>query len=43
MMINQLPGWRQDYAMNVAETASTLAELIVVDATVNEAQDRNED
>lgn len=40
MMINQLPGWRQDYAMNVAETASTLAELIVVDATVNEAQDR---
>ena len=37
MMLNGLPSWRQDYAMNVAETASTLAELIVVDATVQAA------
>lgn len=37
MMLNGLPSWRQDYAMNVAETASTLAELIVVDATVQTA------
>ncbi|WP_057907682.1 M3 family oligoendopeptidase [Latilactobacillus graminis] len=38
MMINDLPSWRQDYAMNVAETASTFAELIVSDATVKAAQ-----
>lgn len=38
IMINDLPSWRQDYAMNVAETASTFAELIVSDATVKAAQ-----
>lgn len=32
-----LPSVSQDYAMNVAETASTFAELIVADATVREA------
>lgn len=33
-----LPFMRQEYAMNVAETASTFAELIVADATLKEAQ-----
>ncbi|HJF30048.1 M3 family oligoendopeptidase [Ligilactobacillus saerimneri] len=33
-----LPSLNQDYAMNVAETASTFAELIVADATLREAQ-----
>lgn len=33
-----LPSMNQDYAMNVAETASTFAELIVADATLKEAQ-----
>ena len=33
-----LPGLNRDYAMNVAETASTFAELIVADATLREAQ-----
>ncbi|MGX7030229.1 M3 family oligoendopeptidase [Vagococcus zengguangii] len=33
-----LPGMSQDYAMNVAETASTFAELIVADATLKQAQ-----
>ncbi|WP_050615849.1 M3 family oligoendopeptidase [Bacillus testis] len=32
----------QDYAMNVAETASTFAEMIVSDAAVNEAQSTKE-
>ncbi len=32
-----LPAIRRDYAMNVAETASTFAELIVADATLKEA------
>ena len=32
-----LPTMRQDYAMNVAETASTFAELIVADATLKSA------
>ncbi|MHC5227945.1 M3 family oligoendopeptidase [Enterococcus sp. LJL99] len=32
-----LPTLNRDYAMNVAETASTLAELIVADATLKEA------
>jgi len=38
-VIKDLPYWRQDYAMNVAETASTFAELIVADATVKAAPD----
>ncbi|MGO2083978.1 M3 family oligoendopeptidase [Vagococcus sp.] len=32
-----LPAMSQDYAMNVAETASTFAELIVADATLKQA------
>ncbi|MBO1510915.1 M3 family oligoendopeptidase [Metabacillus bambusae] len=31
-----------DYAMNVAETASTFAEMIVADAAVNQANDKTE-
>lgn len=38
-VIKDLPLWRQDYAMNVAETASTFAELIVADANVKTAKD----
>ncbi|CAM3086579.1 M3 family oligoendopeptidase [Lactiplantibacillus plajomi] len=38
-VIKDLPLWRQDYAMNVAETASTFAELIVADASVKAAPD----
>lgn len=37
-----LPTLNQDYAMNVAETASTFAELIVADATLKEAQTKEE-
>lgn len=33
-----LPALNQEYAMNVAETASTFAEMIVADATVREAK-----
>ena len=38
-VIKDLPLWRQDYAMNVAETASTFSELIVADASVKAAHD----
>lgn len=37
-LLNDLPSFRRDYAMNVAETASTFAELIVADATVKAAK-----
>lgn len=37
-----LPSLNQDYAMNVAETASTFAELIVADATLKEAKTKEE-
>lgn len=37
-VMNDLPILTQDYAMNVAETASTFAELIVADATVRAAR-----
>jgi oligoendopeptidase F len=37
-VMNDLPMLAQDYAMNVAETASTFAELIVADATVRAAK-----
>lgn len=37
-VMNDLPVLTQDYAMNVAETASTFAELIVADATVQAAK-----
>lgn len=36
--MNDLPALNQQYAMNVAETASTFAEMIVADATVKEAK-----
>ncbi|MGX7023972.1 M3 family oligoendopeptidase [Vagococcus hydrophili] len=37
-----LPVMSQDYAMNVAETASTFAELIVADATLKQAKTNEE-
>lgn len=37
-----LPALNQDYAMNVAETASTFAELIVADATLKTATTKEE-
>ena len=37
-----LPALNQDYAMNVAETASTFAELIVADATLQGAATKEE-
>lgn len=37
-----LPSMSQDYAMNVAETASTFAELIVADATLQQAASTEE-
>lgn len=37
-----LPNLNQDYAMNVAETASTFAELIVADAALKEAKTAEE-
>lgn len=41
-VMNDLPELLQDYAMNVAETASTFAELIVSDAAVHAAETREE-
>ncbi len=41
-VMNDLPLLAQSYAMNVAETASTFAELIVSDASVKAAKDPNE-
>lgn len=38
MVMRDLPEWRRNYAMNVAETASTFAEMVVADATVKAAQ-----
>lgn len=32
--LKDLPLWRDDYAMNIAETASTFAELLIADANV---------
>lgn len=37
-VMSDLPYFRQDYAMNVAETASTFGELIVADANVKAAK-----
>ncbi|MFA9556431.1 M3 family oligoendopeptidase [Evansella sp. AB-rgal1] len=37
-VMNDLPQMSQRYAMNVAETASTFAEMIVADATVKQAK-----
>lgn len=41
-VMNDLPPLSQEYAMNVAETASTLAELIVSSAAVEQAADPDE-
>ena len=41
-VMDELPILSQDYAMNVAETASTFAELIVMDNALNEATDNEE-
>jgi len=41
-VMNDLPPMAQQYAMNVAETASTFAEVIVADAAVAQAKDRTE-
>ncbi|MBN8236003.1 M3 family oligoendopeptidase [Halobacillus kuroshimensis] len=41
-VMNDLPVLNQGYAMNVAETASTFAEMIVADAAVKEASTKEE-
>lgn len=41
-VMNDVNGLNQRYAMNVAETASTFAEMIVADAAVNTAQTKDE-
>ncbi|SFK22118.1 oligoendopeptidase, pepF/M3 family [Halobacillus dabanensis] len=41
-VMNGLPIFNQGYAMNVAETASTFAEMIVADAAVKQAVDEAE-
>ncbi|SDY76919.1 oligoendopeptidase, pepF/M3 family [Thermoactinomyces sp. DSM 45892] len=41
-VMRDLPILAQRYAMNVAETASTFAEMIVIDAAITKATDREE-
>lgn len=41
-LMDDLPQFNQDYAMNVAETASTFAEMIVADALVRNASSKEE-
>jgi pepF/M3 family oligoendopeptidase len=41
-VMDDMPMLLQDYAMNVAETASTLAEMIVMDATIQQATDADD-
>lgn len=41
-VMNDVNGLNQGYAMNVAETASTFAEMIVADASVKSAQNKEE-
>lgn len=41
-VLKDLPRLNQDYAMNVAETASTFAETIIGNATVNNAKTKEE-
>lgn len=41
-VMNDLPAFSQGYAMNVAETASTFAEMIVADSLVKQAQNDEE-
>ncbi|TDQ37148.1 M3 family oligoendopeptidase [Aureibacillus halotolerans] len=41
-VLRDLPLYQRSYSMNVAETASTFAEMIVTDAAVNQASSKNE-
>lgn len=41
-VMKDLPALNQQYAMNVAETASTFAEMVVADATVKDAKTKEE-
>ncbi|MCR2802338.1 M3 family oligoendopeptidase [Paenibacillus soyae] len=41
-VMNDLPGLAQEYAMNVAETASTFAEMIVSDRAMKAAKEEDE-
>lgn len=41
-VMDDLPAMSQDYAMNVAETASTFAEMIIADSAVKEAKNEEE-
>jgi oligoendopeptidase F len=41
-IMDELPYLNQDYAMNVAETASTFAEMVVADASVENAKTEEE-
>jgi pepF/M3 family oligoendopeptidase len=41
-VMDDLPAMSQDYAMNVAETASTFAEMILSDSAVKEAKNEDE-
>ncbi|WP_054950489.1 M3 family oligoendopeptidase [Numidum massiliense] len=41
-VMNDLPMFARDYAMNVAETASTFAEMIVADASLTQAETKDE-
>lgn len=41
-VMNDVNGLNQRYAMNVAETASTFAEMIIVDASVKNARNKEE-
>lgn len=41
-VMKDLPFFAQEYAMNVAETASTFAEIIVIDAAIKQASTKEE-
>lgn len=41
-LMEELPQFNQDYAMNVAETASTFAEMILADALLKNAESKEE-
>lgn len=40
-VMRDLPSYAQQYRMNVAETASTLAEMIIIDSMIEKTQDKN--
>src|SRR5690625_6835351 len=42
-VMNDMHALNQGYAMNVAETASTFAEMVVADASVQKAKDKSEE